>query len=123
MWIEPVSAGSDLLAEMQALSAAAQAPAAGIAPATADVDAVTGSAATGSAAPADFGSYLAAAIDNVNAQQLDASARMQAVEAGSSTDLVGTMISNQKASLGFSALVQVRNKVMSGMDNIMDMSL
>ena len=45
------------------------------------------------------------------------------IVSGTSTDLVGTMISNQKASLGFSALVQVRNKVMSGMDSIMDMSL
>lgn len=119
MWIVPVSAGSDLLAEMQALTAAAQAPAATeIAPAAEET-----STAVSGAAPADFSSYLSAAIDNVNAQQLDASARMQAVEAGTSTDLVGTMISNQKASLGFSALVQVRNKVMSGMDSIMDMSL
>ncbi|WP_409421733.1 flagellar hook-basal body complex protein FliE [Pseudaeromonas sp. ZJS20] len=112
MSIEAVTAGNELMQQMRVLAAEA----ASIAPAAPEP-------ALGGGVPADFASYMQASIQGVNAQQLDASARMQAVEAGESTDLVGTMISSQKASLSFSALVQVRNKLMSGLDDIMDMAL
>lgn len=114
MWIEPVTAGAGMLQEMQALAA----DAAAIQPAAStDEPQVSG------AAPADFGSYLSTAINSVNQQQLDASSNQRAIETGESTDMVGTMVSTQKASLSFSALVQTRNKVMSGLDDVMNMGL
>lgn len=114
MLIDPVTSGASLLNEMQALAAEATA----IQPA----DTTVTSGVTGST-PVDFSSFLTTAVNKVNQEQLDATARMQAMEMGSNQDLVGTMISTQKAGLSFSALVQVRNKVMTGLDNIMEMSL
>ena len=46
-----------------------------------------------------------------------------AVEMGKSDDLAGAMIASQQASLSFSALVQVRNKVASGFNDLMSMSV
>lgn len=66
---------------------------------------------------------FASVLNTINDQQNDAATQMQAIETGMSDDLVGAMLSTQKASLSFSALVQVRNKVISGFDDIMTMSL
>lgn len=71
----------------------------------------------------DLSSSFANALASVNQQQNDAAAQMQAIELGTSDDLTGTMLNSQKASLSFSTLVQVRNKVLSGFDDIMTMSL
>ncbi len=38
-------------------------------------------------------------------------------------ELVGAMVASQKAGLSFSALMQVRNKLMTGFDDIMRMPL
>ncbi len=81
-----------------------------------------------SANPASSGSdnisgSFANVLNTINQQQNDAASQMQAVETGLSHDLVGTMVATQKASLSFSALVQVRNKLISGFDDIMTMSL
>ncbi|EIK45715.1 flagellar hook-basal-body complex subunit FliE [Cellvibrio sp. BR] len=56
------------------------------------------------------------AIDN---QQHKASALTAAVDSGASDDLVGAMVESQKASVSFSALMQVRNKVTSAFEEIM----
>ena len=37
--------------------------------------------------------------------------------------VIGAMVASQKAGLSFSMLLQVRNKVMSGIDDVMRMSL
>lgn len=63
------------------------------------------------------------AVHNIDADQHRASALMAAVEVGRSDDLVGAMVASQKAGLSFSALVQVRNKLVSGFDDIMRMPL
>lgn len=60
-------------------------------------------------------------LDLVNDHQSVASAKMSAVELGQSDDLVGAMIASQKASLSFNALMQVRNKVVGAVDEIMKM--
>ncbi len=72
---------------------------------------------------ADFATTFTSVIDNVNQLQNEAANKMTAVETGLSDDLVGTMIATQKASLSFSTAVQVRNKLLSGFDDIMTMSL
>ncbi|WP_419571432.1 flagellar hook-basal body complex protein FliE [Rheinheimera sp.] len=60
---------------------------------------------------------------SINAQQNLSSEMMAAVDAGRSDDVVGAMVASQKADLSFSMLLQVRNKVMNGVDDIMRMSL
>ena len=62
-------------------------------------------------------------VGRVNEQQNIASSLMTAVDAGQSDDLVGAMVASQKAGLSFSALMQVRNKLMTGFDDIMRMPL
>lgn len=56
------------------------------------------------------------AVDN---QQHHASALTKAVGSGQSDDLVGAMIESQKASISFSALLQVRNKLTGAFEEIM----
>ena len=48
---------------------------------------------------------------------------MSAVDSGRSDDLVGAMVMAKKADLSFSVLMQVRNKLMTGFDNIMRIPL
>lgn len=71
--------------------------------------------------PLSFSGAMHKVLDAVNGQQSVASAKMTAVETGKSDDLVGAMIASQKASLSFSALMQVRNKVVMSFEDIMKM--
>ncbi len=52
-----------------------------------------------------------------------AAARAEAVERGESDDLVGAMLASQEASLSFSMLMQVRNKVVGAVDELIKMQL
>ncbi|MCK5893229.1 MAG: flagellar hook-basal body complex protein FliE [Endozoicomonadaceae bacterium] len=72
---------------------------------------------------ASFSSLLKQALDNVNGMQQHANSRMQAIETGASTDLVGAMIASQKATLSFQALMQVRNKVITAYEEVMRMQI
>jgi flagellar hook-basal body complex protein FliE len=74
------------------------------------------------AAGGDFLSSMKTAMDRVNTEQNRAGELMAAVDTGQSDDLVGAMVASQKAGLSFSALMQVRNKLMSGFDEIMRLS-
>ena len=74
-----------------------------------------------SLAPMSFSGAMKGVLDRVNEHQSLASNKMSAVETGQSDDLVGAMVASQKASLSFSALMQVRNKVVSSFDEIMKM--
>jgi flagellar hook-basal body complex protein FliE len=60
---------------------------------------------------------------SVSDQQTFAADMMAAVDAGRSNDVVGAMVASQKADLSFSMLLQMRNKVMNGLDDVMRMSL
>ena len=70
-----------------------------------------------------FGDAMRDVVGRVNEQQNIASRLMTAVDTGQSDDLVGAMVASQKAGLSFSALMQVRNKLMTGFDDIMRMPL
>lgn len=59
----------------------------------------------------------------INAQQNIAGNMMKAVDTGESEDVVGAMIASQKAGLSFSMLMEIRNKVLNGIDDVMRMSL
>ena len=77
--------------------------------------------ATGPAA--GIGGSFEAALRAVDAEQHQAGAAMAAVDSGKSDDLVGAMIDSQKASVSFSALLQVRNKLTTAFDDVMRMPL
>nr|MBO2488641.1 flagellar hook-basal body complex protein FliE [Gammaproteobacteria bacterium] len=59
----------------------------------------------------------------VNAQDQAAADKMAAVDSGQSDDLVGAMLASQQASLSFSMLLQVRNKVVAALDDLMKLHL
>lgn len=59
----------------------------------------------------------------VDGEQHRASQALADVDSGKSKDLVGAMVQSQKASLSFSALLQVRNKMSSAFDEIMRMPI
>jgi flagellar hook-basal body complex protein FliE len=75
------------------------------------------------AAPAagQFGDTLADALKTVNAQQTRAGEASAAYERGDTNDIVGVMLERQKASLGFEATLQVRNKLLGAYRDIMNM--
>lgn len=63
------------------------------------------------------------AVMSVDTRTQAASERMRAVELGHSDDLVGAMLASQEASLSFSMLMQVRNKVMGAVDEIVKLQV
>jgi len=75
------------------------------------------------AAHIDFSQSLVSVLNEVNAQQTAATEKINAVELGKSDDMIGAVVAAQKASLSFNALMQVRNKLQSGFDEIMKMSI
>lgn len=75
----------------------------------------------GQAAPLSFADSMTSVLNTVNQHQQLASEKMTAVETGASDDLVGAMVASQQASLSFSALMQVRNKLVSSFEDIMRM--
>jgi flagellar hook-basal body complex protein FliE len=66
-----------------------------------------------------FAQSMKDAFNNVDADQRVAAERMADVDSGKSDDLVGAMLSSQEASLSFSMLMQVRNKVMGAVDELL----
>jgi len=72
---------------------------------------------------ASFSALLRSAVDSVAELQGDASARAEAFSRGETKDLVGVMIAQQKSSVAFQALTQVRNRVVSAYQDIMNMPI
>lgn len=77
----------------------------------------------GDGSASSFSDAMAQAVRGVNAQDSAASQKMADVDAGRSDDLVGAMLASQEASLSFSMLMQVRNKVMGAMDELIKLPL
>ena len=73
------------------------------------------------AAPGGFGDAIMDAVKAVNTQQTQASEASAAYERGDTNDIVGVMLARQKASLGFEATMQVRNKLLGAYRDIMNM--
>ncbi|KLV06617.1 flagellar basal body protein FliE [Photobacterium aquae] len=69
----------------------------------------------------DFGKIITDMVKDVDQKGQQASAKMTAVDLGQSDDLVGAMVASQTASLSFSAMVQVRNKLLTAYDDVMRM--
>lgn len=70
-----------------------------------------------------FAQSMQSAVNGVNSQDVAAGQKMADVDAGRSDDLVGAMLASQEASLSFSMLMQVRNKVMGGLDELIKLPL
>jgi flagellar hook-basal body complex protein FliE len=68
-----------------------------------------------------FGKTMGDAMQAVNAQQSKAAGLSAAYERGDTNDIVQVMVERQKASLGFEATLQVRNKLLSAYRDIMNM--
>ena len=98
-----------MLAELRAVSAVSGVAGKAQQPATA-------------AGGADFGQALKSAIDQVNQAQASAQQMSQEFAAGNSNvNLQDVMINLQKASVSFQQMVQVRNKLVTAYQNIMNM--
>jgi len=75
-------------------------------------------------ASAEFGGLLTKAINSVNKQQAEAGQLARQIESGDGgVSLVKAMIASQKASVAFQATMQVRNKVVSAYQDIMNMPI
>lgn len=81
----------------------------------------TAAAAAPSTTAGGFGATLENALKAVNASQNEASSASAAYERGDTVDVAQVMLSRQKASIGFEATLQVRNKLLSAYKDIMSM--
>jgi flagellar hook-basal body complex protein FliE len=80
--------------------------------------------AIGAQGPASgFAHSMTEALHAVDAKEHVAIDKMDAVDSGRSDDLVGAMLASQESSLSFSMLMQVRNKVMGAVDDLVRLPL
>ncbi|HEX6736136.1 MAG TPA: flagellar hook-basal body complex protein FliE [Azonexus sp.] len=70
-----------------------------------------------------FADSMKDVIHSVDAKDRIASDKAAAVDSGRSDDLVGAMLASQEASLSFSMLMQVRNKVMGAFDELIKLQI
>jgi len=111
-----------VLAQIRSLSAQAGAAVKPVASSAAGLGAAAATGAT-AAAPA-FGALLKQGIDAVNQTQQTAAALADAWERGTpGVDLAKVMIESQKASVSFRALTEVRNRLVSAYQDIMNMPI
>ncbi|AIU70983.1 flagellar hook-basal body complex protein FliE [Hafnia alvei] len=120
--IEGLGMPASQMQMMQRMQQTAAAASAGIAPNMAIAPANT---SLFSSAPqsVSFGQVMNNAINHVDQMQHVASAKQTAIDTGQSDDLTGAMLESQKASVAFSAMVQVRNKLTTALDEVMNIAL
>ena len=71
-----------------------------------------------------FASLLKASLDQINTSQQRADTLARALESGESgVDISAVMVEMQKARISFEAAVQVRNRLISAYQDIMNMPL
>ena len=75
----------------------------------------------GGAGGVDFTSAMKSALNQVNDLQANAEQATNSYERGETTDIAGVMLAREKASVGFQATLQVRNKLLSAYKDIMSM--
>lgn len=84
----------------------------------------SGATAPAPAEGADFSAMLKASIDQVNGAQQEAGNLAKEFEQGApDASLHEVMLSLQKANLSFQTMVQVRNKLVSAYQDIMNMQV
>lgn len=77
----------------------------------------------GNSSRTGFGEVMSQAVQSVNQLQQTASQSSEDFVLGKETDLVKVMVEGQKASVGFQALVQVRNRMVTAYQDIMNMPI
>ncbi len=90
------------------------------------LQALDGSRATDKANPSSniqFGAALENAIQTVDRLQKASGASAAAFARGEEKDLVKVMIDSQKSSIGFQAMLQVRNRMVTAYQDIMNMPI
>ena len=104
------NAQNHLLSQMQALEAMASASAV---------------AARSEPEPprADFAALMRQAVGEVNQAQMNSASMSRSFELGEPVDLAEVMIAMQKSRVSFEALLQVRNKLLSAYQDVMNMSV
>ncbi|HEX8447373.1 MAG TPA: flagellar hook-basal body complex protein FliE [Sphingomonas sp.] len=70
---------------------------------------------------ADFGAAIKDAIGQVNDLQAKSATDAEAFDRGETNDIAAVMLSREKASVGFQATLQVRNKLLAAYKDIMSM--
>ena len=89
-----------------------------------DVAGLTGASATGAAQGPSFAGLLKQGIDAVNSTQQTADRLESAWERGDpGVNLASVMVEAEKASVSFQTLAQVRNRLISVYQDIMNMSI
>ncbi|HDG1708655.1 TPA: flagellar hook-basal body complex protein FliE [Kluyvera ascorbata] len=115
--INPASAMQvSLMQDMQQMKAIAQTP-------VHSAMQISDSSAAFDGSQVSFNRVMQGALSHVDHLQQLAEQKQTAVDMGKSDDLAGAMIAGQQASLSFSALVQVRNKISTGFNDLMSMSI
>ena len=71
----------------------------------------------------NFGQLMQQAINQVNETQQQAVGLARSFELGENVDLSEVMIALQKSKVSFEALTQVRNKLLSAYQDVMNMSV
>ncbi|CAG9246901.1 flagellar hook-basal body complex protein FliE [Burkholderia sp. AW33-5] len=71
----------------------------------------------------NFSRVMRGVLNAVDRKQVDAADRAAAVDSGQSDDLIGAMLASQEASLSFSMLTQVRNKLTTALDDLLKMQI
>ena len=91
------------------------------------VNGLAGAAASGRVAPAGqggFGEAFKTALQNVSAAQNQASEKQTQFQVGNpKVSLEETMLSMQKAQIGFQAALHVRNRMMQAYTDVMNMQV
>jgi flagellar hook-basal body complex protein FliE len=82
---------------------------------------IGGAGGVGTADGGNFASAMKSALNEVNGLQANAEQVTSAYERGETTDIAGVMLAREKASVGFQATLQVRNKLLSAYKDIMSM--
>tara|TARA_R110001592_G_scaffold15180_6_gene66687 strand:- start:19179 stop:19538 length:360 start_codon:yes stop_codon:yes gene_type:complete len=70
-----------------------------------------------------FSDQLTSALQEVNKLQIAADEETKAYQMGESNDVAAVMLAKHKASLGFESTLQVRNKLLSAYQDIMNMQV
>jgi flagellar hook-basal body complex protein FliE len=109
-----------VLAQMRAMREAAQGA---LAKTMQEPDLPAGISPSQQAPKSDFGTTLRSAIDQVNATQMEATNLTDAFVRGDTDDLVKVMVSVQKSNVAFQAMTQVRNRLVTAYQDIMNMPI
>lgn len=84
---------------------------------------VPGVSGSGKATGASFGESLEKAVDSVNQQQVEADQHLVGLASGKETDLHGTMIALEEASIALRAMASARDKVVDAYKTIWNMQV